>query len=230
MLSWSLSSWFIHCLWCDEQTSKGPRWWSHLPCLLCPGVRPLCPHYFVWVSGSSRHATPQSKYFFFFLCFVSITGPPDLTQSSTVQQVQIRGPWALGHFTLKDQLEHLLCIGHSHDGSPTVSVSPADGTFINTTNSAVFVLARHTQSKNSFEVFVFRGTIRLHLASLSFVQTFCYLLIWSGCFYLEPLVSNTDLERILLLPPLITRLSCSATFACATEKSKPPSVSKMERR
>lgn len=39
------------------------------PCLLCPGVRPLCPHYFVWVSGSSRHTTPHFKYFFSFFCF-----------------------------------------------------------------------------------------------------------------------------------------------------------------
>lgn len=119
------------------------------PCLLCPGVRPLCPHYFVWVSGSSRHATPHFKYFFSF--FVSITGPPDLTQSSMGQQVQIRGPWALGHFPLKDQLEHLMCTGHSHDSSPTVSVSQADGTFINKTTSSICVLSCNTQSKNSSE-------------------------------------------------------------------------------
>lgn len=66
----------------------------HLP---CPGLHPLCPHYFVWVPGSNSQQHHIANTFFFF---VSIIGSPDSSRSATGQWVQISWPQALGHFAL----------------------------------------------------------------------------------------------------------------------------------
>lgn len=83
-------------------------------------------------------------------------------------------PSAFGHFTLKDQFEYRICFGSSRNSSLIVSVSPADGAFIDKKNySSIFVLACHTHSKNRWnKLKVFVEAICLHLSSDSAIKLF----------------------------------------------------------
>lgn len=67
ILSWSLFSRSIHCLWCYEQTSKSPWWWSHLP----PSPLPWPPSIMstVLCLRSSNSQQNHIANTFFCVCF-----------------------------------------------------------------------------------------------------------------------------------------------------------------